>query len=782
MKKYLVRMTMVLMMLAGITEAAAQDFNQLTDDGDFTARDSRSNGNFNPHNNDTTKQTKVVPKGIYVWTVDRKFGDRQKAEVDTLPHLYPHSTLATGRYGQYNTTGSNYTARQNRIFIDRQATSQFLFTDIYDQVMRQPDEWHFTNTLSPITNLTYDNCGDKTTGEDHIDARFAVNAGKRVGLGFDLNYLYARGYYQNQSTSHFLATVYGSYLGDQYQMHALFSTNHQKVSENGGITNDEFITHPELYTETYAENEIPVYLGSNWNRNHGFHGFLTHRYNVGFYRKVKMTEEELKARAFAAEAEKEKGSKNKKRRKTDEENEPQARPRPSGRPDNAPVLGDAPAFKSDSLTNDSTRIKVESKQMADSLMAAQARQDSIDATMKQEFVPVTSFIHTLDIASQDHIYQAYTSPDNFYKDTFFNIGADGGYPGDSIYDQTQLLNIKNTVAIALLEGFNKYVPAGLKVFATHDYRRFDMPELDKDGNIFTERWNNHGISLGGQLIKSQGHTLHYNAMIETWITGDDAGQLKINGSTDLNFPLFGDTVRLAAKAYFYRLNPTFLQRHYHSKHLWWDNDLSKETRTRIEGNFKYEKTNTSLRVAIEEMQNYTYLGMSYGVDGEKRNAFTATMRQHSGNINVMTAQLDQKLTLGPIHWDNILTYQLSSNEDVLPLPTLNVFSNLYLKFKIAQVLTVELGGAATWFTKYYAPDYCPMLSQYAVQQNGDVRRELGNFPFIDVYANLHLKHARFFLMMTNATGTAFNRQAFLTPHYPLNQSTLHMGVSWNFFN
>jgi len=101
---------------------------------------------------------------------------------------------------------------------------------------------------------------------------------------------------------------------------------------------------------------------------------------------------------------------------------------------------------------------------------------------------------------------------------------------------------------------------------------------------------------------------------------------------------------------------------------------------------------------------------------------------------------------------------------------------------VAKVLRVELGGTATYFTRYYAPDFCPMLNQYAVQQNADSRVELGNFPIIDVYANLHLKHARFFVMMNNATGTSFNRMSFLAPHYPINRSTLHLGISWNFFN
>ena len=119
---------------------------------------------------------------------------------------------------------------------------------------------------------------------------------------------------------------------------------------------------------------------------------------------------------------------------------------------------------------------------------------------------------------------------------------------------------------------------------------------------------------------------------------------------------------------------------------------------------------------------------------------------------------------------------------MLPLPDWNFFSNLYLKFKIAKVLGVELGADATFFTKYYAPDFCPAINKFAIQQNQASRVELGGYPFIDVYANMVLKGVRFFVMMTHVNSGSGNRMAFLTPHYPTNSNVLHLGVSWNFFN
>ena len=764
-----------------IAVSLAQDtYNQIDEYGNITERN--ENSNFNKHNNDTTRN-KEIPKGIHTWTVDRTFGDIIPVEPDTVPHLFMNSTFNSGLYGEYNHTGSNYTARQSRVFINRPDDDYFTFSQPYSFVNKEPDEFHFMNTLSPYTNILYDNCGDKTSGEDHIYAKFAVNAGKKLNFGFDLEYAYARGYFQNQNQSHFNATLFTSYTGDKYNLHFLFTNSHQKVNENGGISVDDYITHPESYSQDFAENEIPTVLSSNWNRNDHQHLFLTHRYNVGFYRKVPMTEEEIKARKFAEESRKQK------EQKMEEEmsgEQPGRRPdeTPSGRPEGAKIMGAEPKAFRDSMAMavDTTRIKVDGQAAIDSLNRIQAIQDSIDATMKDEFVPVTSFIHTLEWNNYKRLYQAYETPKGYYRNTYYKQGL--VYGNDSIYDENRHVQIKNTFALALLEGFNKYMKAGLKAFISSDYCTYTQPDTIQAGTLYERKVTEHDISIGARITKTQGRTLHFNAGVETHIAGPNSGQLALDFDTDLNFPLLGDTVQLAASAYFHRSVISYFQSSYHSKHLWWDlEDPSMQTRTHVEGDFSYTKTNTLLRLAIDEIQNYGYWSMSYDYNGDNgRTNMTASFNQHGSNISILTAQLHQNFRLGPLNWENVITYQNSSNQDVLPLPTWNFFSNLYLKFRIAKVLGVELGGDVTYFTKYYAPDFCPTINHFAVQQNPNSRMELGGYPFVDVYANMVLKGVRFFVMMSHINAGSGNRMQFLTPHYPTNNSVLHFGVSWNFYN
>lgn len=776
MKKKLV---LALFCAVSISLSAQIDNNQF---GQINRDVMLDNSNPRKVNPDSLGSDKEIPKGIKVWTVDKRFGDIVHTTPDTLSPMFMNSIFTTGLRGEFNTTGNLGAPRINRIFIDRSLDGNFIFTNPYDFFVTDVSKFHFTNTLSPFTNLTFNTCGDRLTGEDHFTAKFGVNAGKRLGFGFNFDYIYGRGYYSSQSTSHFNYTMYGSYLGDQYQAHLLMSTNHQKVTENGGITNDDYIVHPELFPESFATPDIPTVLNRNWNRNDNQHLFFTHRYSLGFHRTVKMTEDEIAAKKFAMAAKKDQEAREAREKAErddedfDEEEFDKNRKQEqkfAGRPDNARIAGNEPT---DTLkTQTQERLQITSKAQADSLLAAQQQSAEDTLWTKKEYVPVTSFIHTVELNNYSRIYQAYETPESYYANDY---EMDEKYTGDSIYDKTRHLALRNTFALSLLEGFNKWAKAGVKLFAAHEMRRYVLPE-----KVGTSSWSENNIYIGGQLSKFQGRVFHYCALAEFGMTGEDAGNLKVDASADLNFNLFGDTVNLQANGFFHRTTPSFYYRHYHSRHYLWDNDgLSKVIHSRIQGMLSWEKTKTKLRVAFDEISNYTYFGLSYQI-GENYNRLNndVHVRQSGDAISLLTLQLYQDFKFGPFNWENVLTYQKSSAEDVLPVPQLNVYSNLYLRFKIAKVLKCDFGADVRYFTKYYASDYAPGLGQYAVQE-GSNRVEVGNYPILNVYANFHLKQTRFFVMMSHVNAGSGNKMYFLAPHYPLNDSILRFGLSWNFYN
>ena len=772
--KYLhILVILLLCLVAG--NAAAQVIDPNFDDG-FTVNDNT----FNPNAAlDSLKAShKDIPKGIRVWTIDERFGDIVPAVRDTVQRLFMNTIFTTGRYGEYNTTGNLGDPRIARLATDRDLFSRNPYLEPYGYFLTKPSELLYTNTLSPLTNLFYASCGDKTDGEDHLKVLFANNVNKDFGFGFKFHYIYGRGYYEDQSTALFDYTLWASYLGERYQAHFNMSFDHMKVAENGGITNDNYITHPEAYQDSYTSKEIPVVLKDNWNNQDALHLNFSHRYNVGFYRKVEMTEMEKEAKRFALRAKEEAEKAAAAKKQDDKTTSPSLSGRSggdtfSGRPDDAAIVGDLPKTHGEGK-NDNAR-----KQLDENVAKQAAPADT--SWIKEEYVPVTSFIHNLSFNTNNRRYVANSSNENFYLNRY-NVPYESN-PGDSVFDKTTYYIMKNTLAIGMLEGFNKYVPMGAKVFITHELGHYKLP--DSSGTYTSTNENN--IYIGGQLIKTLGRRLHYNATGEFCLVGENVGDIRLDGVGDVNMRILGDTSTVRLKAFYHLCKPGYLVTHYHGKFFSWNHgDFSKQMQTHLEAEFFVKKTKTTVRACYDNIQNYVYLGINYNrttTDDETTiTGYTADMRQSSANISLLTLAIEQNFRLGILNWENRLTYQKSSQEVLLAVPALNYWTNLYLNFCIAKVLRVHFGADMRWFSKYYAPEYCPQIGRYGVQENDALRTEVGNYPIINVYANFRLKKCRFFVMMSHVNSGSGNKGYFYTPHYPLNERVFRFGLSWDFHN
>ena len=139
---------------------------------------------------DNNKKTKKeeAPIGLRTWTVSR-FNDIDSCAIDTFSHQFHKENYTEGITGRYNSLGNMGSPRQSRIFTDRPGFNYFIFAQPYDFFLKPFETFHFTNTLSPITNITYHETTSSDDGEDHIHAKYAINIDKTAGIGFHLNYL-----------------------------------------------------------------------------------------------------------------------------------------------------------------------------------------------------------------------------------------------------------------------------------------------------------------------------------------------------------------------------------------------------------------------------------------------------------------------------------------------------------------------------------------------------------------------------------------------------------------
>ena len=728
-------LTYILLFVLGLLAVQAQQpFNTLDN------RDRYGNQvdpSTQPDSLDTGTDVQSIPPKLYMWQLSETLGNRTIVPADTLALNFQNTNLVGGMTGEYNFLGNLGSPRLSRIFFNRQDDEPTLFMAPYSSFFVRPDQVFFTNSNVPYTNLTYYKAGNKVNGEERFKSYFSVNVNKRLAFGFNFDYLYGRGYYANQSTSHFNAGLFGSYIGERYQIQAVYNNFFMKMNENGGIANDGYITRPDTMAEgkkEYSSTTIPVKMEQTSNRNKDFYIYLTQRYRLGFKRRV------LKEEA--------------------QNNSVQQRFSPTA--PTAPItssIASADSLATGSLATDS--LSANNLAMGDNLSLDSLNNNHAlpeDTNFVEEFVPVTSFIHTFKIERARHSYQSVSTPD---ENAYYNKQ---GVSRDS----TTAFSVKNVFGIALLEGFNRYAKAGLTGYISHKFSRYDLMNAD---SMTVDRFTEQEIYVGGELAKRQGKTLHYSIDGEVGIMDKAMGQFRVNGNMDLNFRLWKDTVNLIVRGFVKNTLPSFYMRHYHSNLHVWDNDnMEKEFRTRVEGELNIDRWGTNLRAGVENVKNYTYLNQK------------AVPEQNSGNIQILSATLKQNFRAGIFHLDNEVTWQKSSNETVLPLPQFSVYSNLYLLTKLAKkVLTVQLGADVRYFTKYHAPAYTPSIQQFHLQPEND-QVEIGGYPIVNVYANLHLKRTRLFAMYSHVNQGMGTRNSFLVPHYPINPSLLRIGVSWNFYD
>ncbi len=646
---------------------------------------------------DAAKNDDKVPEVYYASRflnvkLDRVLGTKTPTGQDTLPLnfqklAFPERTEILAGSFLYN-LGAPF---QSKIFIDQTDKSAFLFGKAYEYWLTAPEEQIYYNTTTPYTNVRYlTTYGNDISQEENFKFLFTVNLNKRLNLGFDYEILYSRGFYENNANRDKLANIFGNYRSPKYEAYWRYSQNLIDNRENGGITDDRYITQPLLMSGGMREYEslnIPVALSDASNHYRNKNVFLHHEYHLGF--------------------------------------------------DRIDILLKDTALKS-------------------------AESDTIHT-----FVPVTSITHTLLIDQSQKNYRSGSVNAGFYGNIAYLNST-------STKDTSALLQVRNIVALKLEEGFHKWAQLGLTAYLEHDFRKYTSysPQADniiKNIKLVDSVLLKHSLNLfwvGGEVTHTTSDLLNFTANGKLCILGEQLGDFLLQGKLSTKFNMWGKPVRFLAEGSLRNDHPDYFMEHYQSNHFRWNNNFSNTYRTTLSGNLDLPFVGLNATAQVDNLTNFLYFNAN------------ALPTQFLGNIQVLTVKIKEKLKTGILHFDNTLAWQLSGKPDVLPLPDLAVYSDLYLKFMLSKVMTSHLGIDCRYHTSYYAPTYMPALSQFYVQHN----QKVGNYPFINFYGNFHLKRMRFYVQYSHASRLFVSPNYFSIPHYPMNPTILKAGLSWNFYD
>lgn len=643
-----------------------------------------------------------------------KLGDRIIAPMDTNRLNTANSTLMEGRgiAGAY--TGNIGSPWQSRIFSERKEERDFIFADAFDGDIITPSNGYFYDVKVPYTHILYTRAGGSTKREEQLKGLLTSNFGKKINAGVDFNYIYSRGQYTSNNNKLLSYRLFGNYLSDRYEAHVHLRNFNFIQNENGGLTDDRYITSPDDFEDGRRgvdSKSYPTRFTNTWNRIRGKNVFLTHRYNLGFYRE--MTESEAKRKQ-------EKDAQREALKKQEEEEK-----NSTGRPEE------------------------------------QEEAEAEDIHANEVFVPVASVIHTVEYEDfRRRFISKDMGIDTCYVNHYDTVGR-------VLNDVSSAWNLKNTVALSLREGFQDWAKFGLTAFVSFEKRNFKMPGDSAKGAIRNmQKYDEYATFLGAELSKRRGSLLTYQGRGELCVLGDDIGEFRLTGLVKTRFRLFKKEASIQADGYIKNLRPAFFQRHYSSRYFFWDKDLKNTQRIYVGGTVGWEQTRTRLSAGVESIQNHIFFNKQ------------GLPEQFGSNLQVITARLRQDFRFKAFGWDNELVYQTSSNKQVLALPQLSLYSNMYVTVRLAKVLMVQMGADVHYFTEYYAPYYEPATQQFINQDN----IKIGNYPLVNAYVNFHLKQARFFVTGYNISKLFASPNYFSMPHYPINPMVVKLGVAVKFNN
>jgi len=225
---------------------------------------------------------------VKTWHISDRLAMADSIPVDTM-HLNYQISNPIDRFSIANSFNGNLGSPiQSKLFFDRPAISDFIFSNAYYPYMMNVKTATFYNTKTPFSNLDYNTGGTTHRDEDHIKFLFTGNVNKKLNFGTTLDYIYAAGEYNNQASKRFSGSLFGSYLGKHYTATGLLATNNISNFENGGTVDSTLINPTGIATQDIPTRMIGY---SNFKQSQIYYN---HQYSVGFERAIRVNADSVR--------------------------------------------------------------------------------------------------------------------------------------------------------------------------------------------------------------------------------------------------------------------------------------------------------------------------------------------------------------------------------------------------------------------------------------------------------------------------------------------------------
>lgn len=222
---------------------------------------------------------------------------------------------------------------------------------------------------------------------------------------------------------------------------------------------------------------------------------------------------------------------------------------------------------------------------------------------------------------------------------------------------------------------------------------------------------------------------------------------------------------ITLRARYAQLTPPWLYNHYQGDIFKWDNSLAKQEYLIWQADYNYKSLDLGAKYSL--IKNFAYFDS------------LARPRQFGESFSVIQAFASKNFQLGKFGFDNNVIFQLSSKDDILPLPNIIAHVNFDFSQSLFKNATVIQPGVELFYnTAYNGYGYMPVTRSFYVQD----AVQTGNYIYADVYLKAKIKRVMMYIKYRHFNAGMLSYDYFMVPHYPMRDATVNFGIRWLFYD
>lgn len=346
------------------------------------------------------------------------------------------------------------------------------------------------------------------------------------------------------------------------------------------------------------------------------------------------------------------------------------------------------------------------------------------------------------------------------------------YSMRSTYDSCSYSDQIHQIRLNLEEIKNPYAPFGLYGALGVEKARYYYFNVDTlFANIRTTTKSSAYFEAG--LHRTRPGLLTFSGSYRQYLAGYKLGDFRIGGQIRQQFSKSDSAMAVTVEGSVEQKHPDYFLTDYQSNHLKWQGSFDHNPITAmVAGRLDIPRFRTMVSGHYALQSNFIYLDS----DCQPMQADKA--------FSVMDVQLRNHLSGAGFNLVSRINYQISGNEEVLPLPKLTAYEALYYERDLffestGGHLYFQLGLDMSFWTKYSAQAYCPAVALFHNQNETTT----GDYPFVGAFLNVRIKQVRFFICGHHINYNLFGMRDFLlAPYYPTSKATFSYGIRWSFYD